>query len=289
MSSNKEKLPILDVTDSEERFKSLRQSANRIQDGLVFLGIEYTNKISGTFGSPQNDSYFRLRDSIFFRLNSVIFHLSLLRAVQRNHLDQLKKSPYNSKESTLLLYDGQDQQIQLFDSIVFHAISLFDYLGNLIDYVCNNKGKMDLKWNGVMQSMRDPHNLLSKSPVSLIAKQLHSELVDRLYEHRSDLIHYSTDTGGAQTSRNPMTAESNFIVFAPRRITTKFAELKQLAQTKRLSLNYVAFWTVDKTLDATGKLISPLLEHIDLNRRTARGSEIFLFSNPSKPMPDEPK
>lgn len=282
MTQNKEKLPILDVADSEERFKSLIQSANRIQDGLVFLGLEYTNKVSGKFISPHNDNYFRLRDSIFFRLNSVIFHLRLLRAVQNNHLERLNKAPFNSVERHRLLYAGIEEQVQLFDSIVFHCISLFDYLGNLIDYICNNKGQMKLKWNGVLRSVNDINNPLSKSPISPVAKQLHAELVDRLYDHRSDIIHYSTDTGGAQSTLSLTTAESSFTVFAPRRITERFAELKQLAEKNKLSLSYVAFWVAEKTTDAATKIIQPLLDHIDLNRKTPKGSEIFVFGDPSK-------
>lgn len=289
MGSGKEKLPILDVPDVDERLKSLTQSAHRIQDGLVLLGLEYTNKVTGKFISPQNDNYFRLRDTIFFRLNSVIFHLRLLHAVQRNHIDRLNKSPYDSMERHRLLYAGLEEQVQLFDSIVFHSISLFDYLGNLIDYICNNKGQMKLKWNGVIRSINDSTNPLSLSPISSVVKQLHSDFVDRLYEHRSDLIHYSIDSGGAETTLNLMSAESTFTVFAPRRITGRFRELKELAEKHRLTLNYLAFWVADKTADGATKLIDPLLQHINQNRKTPQGSDIFFFGDPSKPKQEEPK
>lgn len=280
MSSASDKLPILDVTDIDGRLESLYQSARRVQDGLVLLGLEYTNKITGNWFDPKNDNYFQLRDTIFFRLNSVIFHLRLLHAIQNNHIDKINSSPYNSIERYRVLDAGLQEQVQLFDSIVFHSISVFDYFGNLIDYVCNNKGQMKLKWNGLHRSVLAANNPLSQSPVSDVVKELHSNLVDKLYEHRSDLIHYTIDSGGAETTLNPMSAESSFTVFAPRRITRRFHELKDLSESNRLSLNYVAFWVAEKTIDGASKLIPPLHEHLDLNRKTAHGSEVYLFGKP---------
>jgi hypothetical protein len=181
-----------------------------------------------------------------------------------------------------ILDGGRQEQVQLFDSIVFHSISLFDYLGNLMDYVCNDKGQMRLKWMGVVQSIRDPSNPLSRSPVANIIKNLHSELVDHLYKHRSDLIHYSADLAGAQTTFDLLANEHDFKVFAPYRIIRRFHELDVLSQDHRLSLNYVAFWLSDKTLDSTIQLIQPLLDHIQVNRKTPPGSAVFLYGDPTK-------
>lgn len=278
------KQTILDVTDKEKRMMSLIQSVNQIYQYLVFLGLEYINKVSGKMSSGQNDNYFKLRDSIYYRLGSVIFHLKLLQAVQNNQLKKLSESPFNEEEKQKMFYNGREEQFQLFDSIVFHSISLFDYIGNLIDYICNNKGQMNLKWNGVIKSINDIRNPLFKSPISPILNKLHNDFVNRLYEHRSDLIHYSKDTGGASISHNVFTNESKFIVLAPERIIKKFIELKQLVLSNRLTLNYVAFWIADQTVKVMMILNSPLLEHIQLNRKVPPGSEIFSFSDPSNPL-----
>jgi len=284
-----DKRPVLSVTDSDERLRSITQTAGRIQDGLVFLGLEYANKVTGKFISQQSEQYFHLRDSIFYRLESLIFHLNLLLSIQRNHIGQLNKKPYDSEERHKLLYSGSAQQVQLFDSIVFHSISLFDYLGNLVDYIAGGKYQMRLKWTGVIKSVNDKNNPLSKSPIAPVVLDLNRKLVDRLYEHRSDLIHYSTDMGGAQATLNIMKGESDFVVFSPRRITQRFPELKQLAMDNRIALNYVAFWVCESTVNAAHDLLSPLLQHIDIHRSTPKGAEIFFFGNPRDRQANEQK
>ncbi len=281
-SSKRDRLPILDVQNPDEKIDSIGRVANEVRDRLIFVSLEYTNKITGRLLSSDDDRFITLRDSIFYRMSALLFHLRLLLAVQDNQLGQLNQSLRDPAARHAFLFDQSEHQFQIFDSIVFHSISLFDYFGNLIDFVCGTKKETRLKWNGVIRSVRDPSNPLSRSPIASIVRQLHQDLVNRLYEHRSDLIHYSTDLGGAQTTHHIMEGRYEFVVFSPRRITQRFPELRSLATTNRLALNYVSFWVCDKTVNSARELIAPILEHINLNRRTPPGSEIFTFSGGAK-------
>src|SRR3972149_441781 len=152
MNHNSKDLPTLDITDAPAKLEQFRAQQSAIVDGLVQLGLEYINKISGKFIAPQNDTYFQLRDSISFRLNAMLFHLALLLFVQDEHKNFLSKNPMNGIARSFLLDAGPQQQTFLLDSIIFHAISMFDYFGNVIEYICGGRGRMKLRWNSALKS-----------------------------------------------------------------------------------------------------------------------------------------
>jgi hypothetical protein len=272
--------PILTIDDPDQRLRQVKQMTGRIHDGFVHLGLEYANKITGKLLSQQSNQYSELRDALSFRLEAMIFHLSLLISVQRSHLEQLNKKPFDRDLSFRVLYGGTAQQIQLFDSIVFHAISVFDYLGNLIDYVAAGKTQMRLKWPGAVKSVNDKINPLSRSPIAPVVQALHRSLVDRLYEHRSDLIHYTSDSGPAQTTTDAMHGTATFDVFSPAKITRRFHDLDDLARDKRITLIYVAFWVCERTIDGVQQFIEPLIKHMEINRKTPPGFAVYLFGDP---------
>jgi hypothetical protein len=272
-----EKHPKLDLINPEESFKDLSHKIDQLRNSLISFGVYNTNKITGDMF---DDKYCLLRDSILYRANSLLFHFNLLLNIQKMHIDNLKKTKFNSSDRSLLILDSRDQQIFLFDSIIFHSISLFDYWGNLVDYVCSSKKQMNLKWNGVIRSIRDKANTMFQSPVSEIILSLNNEFVGLLNEHRSDLIHNKTDLGAAQSSFNLMSAESNFIVFAPKKFVKRFSHLKHLSKSNELTLNYVSFWLIEQTFDSLDKILKKLFEHIEINRKIEKGNEVFFFKSP---------
>jgi hypothetical protein len=277
MTSSDQKLPLLDIENPLAKLDVLSAKKKSIMDGLIYLGIEYINKVSRKFSSTKNDKYYLLRESIFFRLIAILFHLNLLLSIQNNHREELAKNPLLDDKSRIKLLDsGSQHQIILLDSIIFHAISLFDYFGNLIDYIYGGKGEMRLKWNGVLNSVRDLNNPLYNSFIAETVIRLHEEFVDKLYQHRSDLIHYQTDRGDAQVSIQLMTLESKFVVFAPKRLSKIFPELRQQSKLNRLTINFVAFWICEKTLTSVNDIIVPLHKCIDLNCDTKQGSGIII-------------
>lgn len=278
MDHENKHLPILDVTDTTITLNEFRVKQSAIVDDLVKLGFEYMDKISGKFIAPQNDNYFRLRDSISFRLTAMLFHLSLLLSVQDNHKQFLSKNRMDGMARTFLLDAGPQQQVFLFDSIIFHAISMFDYFGNLIEYICGGKGRMGLQWNGALKSARDPNNLIHSSPVGAVIIDLDNTFVDKLYKHRSELIHFKTDEAGGQAKFHPMTAETNFTVFAPKKLTRLFSDLRDKSALSNLTISYVAFWICENSLSAAHEIIEPLFKHISLNQKSSTGTGIVFHS-----------
>jgi len=276
MKSNSDKSrEILEINDFNKSFDLLIQNVKKLRILLNTLNFEYINKITGTINIPKNTDYYLIRDSLNFRVDSILFHLRILQSIQLNQYNQLNKSKDKQLEMHNHKFEFLDQQFQLFDSIIFHTISLFDYIGNLTGSICIRKPKM--KWDGIMNSVNDKNNPFSSKDISFILKKINNELVDKLYNFRSELIHYSKAKGGFQFRHNLFANDMKLTVFAPIAVCKKFHELKLLSKDNEISINYALFWIVEKTLTSVSKIIEDLLIHIDKNRRIPIGSELFGF------------
>lgn len=208
------KIPRLDIEDFRKRFQLLLKEISIIENKLQVLNLDFINKITGKLDGPQNNDYFVIRDSIYFRLSSMLLHLRLLDSIQKNHYKMINSAKDKQLELNYNVYKFLDEQFQIFDSIIFHSISLFDYLGNLTGFICI--GNINMKWNGVMKSINDSKNLFSKFKLSENFRMVHSDLINKLYNYRSELIHYSKDSGGVQSNYNLLNNEIKFTVMAPK-------------------------------------------------------------------------
>lgn len=269
---------LIDIDDFDKKINSLSDDINTFQNLFHRFNIEYLNKISGTLDVTRNSNYYVIRDSIFFRYDSIVFHLKLLQSIQKNQYDILNNKKNKLEAIHNLDFRFMDQQFQLFDSIIFHTISLFDYLGNLIGLI--SKGEVKMKWDGIMNSINDKNNSFSKFEISTIIKAIHHDLVDKLYNYRSELIHYTKASGGFRSNYDFFKDEMKFKVIAPKKVCNRFHELKLLCKESVITLNYFVFWLIEKTLSSTKIIIESLIKHMDQYRKTTVGSEIFYFQPP---------
>jgi len=73
------KLPQIDVTDINISFEEIRNEINQISKRMTGLGIEFINKMRGNFISEKNKTFMILRNSIQYRLSSILFHFRLFK------------------------------------------------------------------------------------------------------------------------------------------------------------------------------------------------------------------
>ncbi len=100
--------------------------------------------------------------------------------------DLFQKEDYRSTLSI-----GAERMQYIFDDLIFHTISLMDYLGNLIGFIYKND--MNLKWTGLSKSANDKTNSLSGFKIASIIIRNDRDWVAHLYDYRSSLIHYKKD------------------------------------------------------------------------------------------------
>ena len=268
-------LPKKDVENIVDEKKRHLELFKRINQQLTGLGIEYTNKMAGKLFNSSD--YFSLRDSIQYRLKSMMFHLTQLLNINDLLREKVKSGKLNTADLNAIVNNNTDHLLALFDSIIFHTVSLFDYVGNLIGFICIGKNKIDLKWNGVINLADNKNHKFSKNDISKHLLEHHYKFVNNLYSHRSDIIHYKMDNSDAQISIINKLTELSYDVYAPEGFVSRFDELKTLGENYKLTLNYVAFWSINHTMEIVLSTINDLFHFIELNRVVPKGKEIFII------------
>jgi hypothetical protein len=165
----------------------------------------------------------------------------------------------------------------LFDNIVFNAVSLFDYLLILVNFVCTNQKDKRIDWISLRKLALDKNNSFSKSIIADSIIQVNRELLERLYDYRSFVIHRSSDHGsrnfpisygaGCQIARN--------MYYSSRKFVTSFSELRELNKDFSISLMYGSFWLVNKCLECVSRILLILKRFMEENKLVVKPT-IFL-------------
>lgn len=267
--------------ERKQTLKDIQSLAKSLHDSLIKFGINYHNIIlGGDFGKQEQwEPCMILRDSLLYKVDCINFHLDLLFQLDKHILKQLATVLFNQEKEMEIIYLRGDQQLFFFDDIVFHIISLFDYLGNLTGFLFYGEERMKLKWKGVVRCCENPtweknkmgrEKIRSSNSYSVILKH-HKNLLSRLKEYRASLFHYRRDDAKREvttTFSDPIERtykmESTFTVTMPKDFKKWIRQLAQKSKEKELTLIDAALWLVRKSFIAANEIITVLLQ--DLKR-----------------------
>lgn len=141
-----------------------------------------------------------LRDSIWARFDSLRFHYGLISNVERQFKTRLDRGA-DDKERFDIIWAALWHSQYLFDDAVFNVASLFDYLGNAVWFAFHGQNHIKKKWKRTYQAAKRPgleakmkgKTKIHGSRTGNAVLEAHRELVDKLYEYRSELIHNRMD------------------------------------------------------------------------------------------------
>lgn len=206
------------MKDEERKiyFDGLSEQYKLLDDLLRKIVFGFVNKKLRRLPSKGHLLY-EIRDSILYRFGSIWFHMELLikmeQGIEKYVSSKLPELDVHDKG----LHTYSRQQLHLFEDIIFHTISMFDYFANLIGfiYLGNNKGK--IKWNGIANAANDKNNIFKDTKSAGLIRAYNKTLVDLLYSYRSTLIHHVSETANATyTIRGTQkTLEGFFKVWCP--------------------------------------------------------------------------
>jgi len=205
---------------------------------------------------------YNIRKSILYRADCIFFHLILLMQVQKNISEKISSDFLTIDINHHALVYGEKQQLYIFDDIVFHIISLFDYVGNFIGLLYCGQNKMNLKWNGINDSALDKENKFSKSLIASLIKKYHKEWVDPLLEYRSHIIHSKSDSANGifTITGTKEYIEKKFTVSVPKKfksnVKNKIENLITLEKDGKLTLIDVALSLVNGSIQIVNEIIS---------------------------------
>jgi hypothetical protein len=141
-----------------------------------------------------------LRDSMTYRAESVGYHIDLLKRHFARFTERAHSLIGDSHARVDFLHQTRSILTFLSDDILFNAISMLDYAGNLVGFAHGGATCQRLKWNGAVKSALDKNNRLANTRSGQAMVALHREWVDRLQAVRSKIIHERIALGdGGQT------------------------------------------------------------------------------------------
>ena len=260
---------LIDIESYQEELTKMNKSIRKIYHQFMALAMDYQFYKQKTFND--HDIY-KLRDEVHYRFKSVRVQTQVLFQHQLRLNQHLQKTYIENKEEIFKdywpshpLFDQYQEEISsLFDGFIYHLTSIFDYIGNITNYMFGEKKQEPMNWNSLAKSSRDINTLFGKASFAETIKEIDRQFTTKLYRHRSFLIHERSDIFNSQQfiSNNQKTIFSKFI--ASNKFVKNFSDLRQIPDEKFITIDYVVFWLFHKTIEEITKVLFSLKAELEL-------------------------
>lgn len=286
-------MEIKDVENPVEEFRKLSNRFSLLNDRFLAIAMDYKYYIDSTI---TDNEIFKLRDNVIYKLQSAKFHFQLLLEYHDRieyEVDELYKvNPkvviQNGKEFIILQLRAIREIYSIFDSMIYHLCSIFDYLFRLINFAHNEEISENPKWN-LFRTKRNLNNYMFCSKEMVEKLQVFDQnFVYPLIKHRSHLIHTENDTG-----EFTLTINLNGKNFDARFLSTElfknhFPEIVKENENTEMTIKYSALWLIDKTIINATEILFELKEDIKRNKKIEFGLFFRLGDNNTIESPSTP-
>ncbi|MFC2138305.1 hypothetical protein ACFLTE_09030 [Bacteroidota bacterium] len=281
----KENKKFLDIEDRKKTFDTIRKRLDLIAVGFRAIYADYSHHIQIVSGESEIS---KLKDNIDFRFFASQFHLEL---ILRQHytIENRVEEIYQKEPDKVLNYvypshplvDHCENEITaIFDSIIFHLASIYDYLSAIVNFIINKKDQSITKWSQLTKACRDTSNMYSKKSISKIIIEEDKKFVNKLYQYRSRVIHEKSERSAGSISIKLASGKTNACFIASPSLTKKFSELKEMSNNFNLTVNYVTDWLINNTIDSIAKILLGLkieIESVSTYPNHIKDDDIIIF------------
>lgn len=270
---------MFDIQNPNESIEELEDKFLRLHNRFIAVAMDYKYYIN-----PEINDYeiYKLRDNVIFRLQSARFHFQLLLQHQY-YIEQNIKEIHTSQHKVLnggpelQMYKIQatEEIYSLFDSLVYHLCSNFDYLFRLINFI---HGKTDLaqpKWNLFRTDKNLKNNVYCTKELIDALEVLDQKFVYPLIKHRSYLIHNEFAIGGLQLVLNNF--KTRFL--ATETLKEHFPELSKEYGEQEISISFAAKWLIEKTFETITEVLFEVRDDMVRNRKQVEPTFFYLGSD----------
>lgn len=172
----------------------LRQQA--IDTALAFLQAQATRSYAVERRRQNDATVMRLRDSLIYRSDALTWHRVVITRLQKSAIARLHAAFPQPNAPNDILRDAAREQQFTFDDVIFNAITLFDYVGNMIGFAYYGDQRRKAKWDRIQKYARDAvfdsrhhkNPRIAGSEVGSLLTAAESSLVQPLADYRADLI-----------------------------------------------------------------------------------------------------
>lgn len=259
------KREIVDIPERFEDYQKIYKESFRHELGLRAVCIMYDDHSSD---KNSMENIFILKENIQYRLNSAIHqYLVLIREIRtsEDYLQSIHKKdpklihgiyPYSPYvEST------EVQISSIFDSIIFHLTSVFDYLSHMICYICK-KDKKTRYWTKLVLWARDKNNEVSSLNISNTILSVDNRFVKELYDYRTRLIHNRRDKHRFLADIKLIDSDFNIKIVSSPSVMKHFKLANPTNYDKDYTLMYMSSWLIRQTFKELEELLEGLTVEI---------------------------
>lgn len=189
---------IVFLENPDENINELHKLSKILYEGFMAVAMDYGYHIENTFGESKDSKHqiFELRDNLNYRLRTSRNHFYLLLdmkdTIEDRFSQMLSKDPglfFRFPMGNPHFEKASDDMMGIFDSIIFHLSSSFDYLAMLIQFCFGKNQQKKLMWNGLSQNCFQSKGEFNKKVFSERVKQVNNSFVSKFNDYRAELIH----------------------------------------------------------------------------------------------------
>jgi hypothetical protein len=212
---------IIYINNPQESLDNIKKLISVVHEGFKALALDYGYHINNIYGQTKDGKHeiYELRENINYRIRSanLHFYLLLVRKLEIEHRFEkmLKDNP--------AVFDGfimgnphfemaSDEIMALYDSIIFHLSSCFDYLAMLTQFVFGKNPESKLQWITLVKHCHNQHSEFANRKFIDNIKKVDADFVSKFNDYRAELIHRKKSTSFAYVSWQ----------FESKKIITKF-------------------------------------------------------------------
>lgn len=272
----------LDSVNYAQELEEIFSKISDINHNMVAIGMDYKFYIDSDI---TDSKIYEMRDGISYRLNAVLTHLGILNIILDN-MDASMTSKYFDENELAFVYGDincVESITALFDSIIFHTGSTFDYISNLVVYITKIKSNMD-KWGQLANYARDDKHLFYNQGIGSLIREL-DQYVSRLYKVRSDIIHKTHIFVLSTYTADMKNCSVKTQMFSSDYFNRHFSDLRKLGKDNDLTIRYVIVWLLRKTVDSIGRIQFGLKDYMEKNKKITEPVMFYVNENSEKVSP----
>lgn len=278
----------LDIDDRQSDYNLIYRQTFRAELGIRSIGLTYHDHSSD---EKSFENVFILKDNIEYRLFSAAHQYRMF----LQGLDYAEKFlQEKEKENIGVIYpmgnpyfnQMENELSSIFDSIIFHLSSVFDYLSHAICYMYFTNKQDTLYWTKLVKKARGD----MKGSFDMCAKidEVDRRFVGRLYDYRSRLLHNKRDKHDFEAIKLH-DLSFRLKILASQTCLKHFSEVKKSnPENKKITLCYLSSWLIKQSFIEIENILDAI--KIDLeknskfNQNLVKGGKgkmgMFIYMNP---------
>lgn len=186
------------IENPNESFKEIEELSHIIYNGFMALAMDYGYHINNAFGQVKDgkQQIYEIRDNINYRINAAKFHFQILLAqkikIEQRFSKMLKENP--KVFSGFFIGNphfefASEEIMSIYDSLIFHLSSSFDYLAMLTQFIFGKNPQTNLQWITLVKHSYNNTSEFSNRVFIENIKKADAEFVSKFNDYRAELIH----------------------------------------------------------------------------------------------------